>query len=478
MAELSIIGMNHRTAPVAVREQFALSPEQVARLLRTLHAEKVFDEALLLATCNRTECYFVPRAAPDPLPYLLGHIGRLKAAPPAADAGIFYHHDDLEAIRHLFRVAASLDSQIVGEHAILGQVKDAYRAAVEARTAGFLLNKFLHRAFRVGKRVQTETDLGRGSAGVPQAAVELARHLFSSLRGKTVLLVGAGETAELAARALLRCGAARLIVANRTVSRAEQLAHDLLHKPPEAAACAAETDDLACLTEEGLEEVACPALQARDLDDESADEGEAPKPPATPGNATAEAISLEDIPKAIPQVDLVIASVGAPEPVLTYAALADALRRRDAALLVIDIAVPRNVDERVGRLANVYLYNIDDLDRLVARNVDRRRQEIPRAEAIVEFEVAQFGRWLDSLAVAPTLRLLQERLTNIQQTQIDRYGRKFADRGELEKFSQALVNQVLHRPLAFLKGLPADGSTSERLAAVDMIRRMFSLDEK
>jgi glutamyl-tRNA reductase len=198
----------------------------------------------------------------------------------------------------------------------------------------------------------------------------------------------------------------------------------------------------------------------------------------TPPVVAAQAIGLEDIPKAIPQADLVISSVGAPEPVLTHAALADVLRRRDAALLVIDIAVPRNVDERLGRLDNIYLYNIDDLDRLVARNLERRRQEIPKAEAIVESEVAEFGRWLASLEVAPTIRLLQERLAALQKAQIERYGRKFADRSELETFTQSLVNQILHSPVSYLKGLSTDGSTSDRLAAVDMIRRMFNLDEK
>jgi glutamyl-tRNA reductase len=475
MAEISVIGVNHRTAPVAVREQLALGPDQVAQLLGTLHAEKVFDEALVLATCNRMECYFVPRLAIDPVAYLLERVARLKGGALLADTRIFYRRDDLEAIRHLFRVAASLDSQIVGEHQILGQVKDAFRAAVEVRTAGFLINRLLHRAFRVGKRVQTETDLGRGSAGVPQAAVELARHLFASLAGKTVLLVGAGGTAELAARAVLRCGAARLIVANRTVERARQLAHDLLH-PPQVAACAPETEDPTCINEEGVEETACPALQAREFEETAAGGNAPPAPPApAPPQAATEAIGLEDLPNAVARADLVISSAGAQEPVLTHAALADVLRRRDAALLVIDIAVPRNVDERLGRLANVYLYNIDDLDRLVARNLERRRQEIPRAEAIVESEVAEFAAWLASLQVAPTIHLLQERLGAIQKAHIERYGKKFADRAELEQFTQAFVGHVLHGPVTFLKDLSENGSTSERLAAVDVIRRLFGL---
>ena len=472
MAPLSVIGVSHRTAPVEVRERLALPGADVGRMLRAMHAEADLEEALLLATCNRTELYSVPRRGHDPLEYFLDQLGRLRGARPAADPAVFYRYDGLEAARHLFRVAASLDSQIVGEHQILGQVKEAYRAAVEARTAGFLLNRVLHWSFRVGKRVRTETELGRGSSGVAQAAVELTRQIFSSLAGKTVLLVGAGASAECAARALLRAGAARLMVANRTLDRARQLAWDLVHKP---AAKPGAGDEECDLDEEGEGPVQCPALRAADA--VAADPSAATDAGAA-GPAT-EAIGLEDIPAAMARADLVISSTDAPEPVLTLDGLAGVIGRRRQPVFIVDIAVPRDVDERLGRLENVFLYNIDDLDRLVSRSLERRRQEIPRAENIVEEEVARFDRWLSSLGVAPTIRLLTERLAALEQAHVARYGRKFkaADHEQLDQFTRTLGNQFLHKPVEFLRNLSEDGETSESLAAVELVRRLFGLDE-
>ena len=454
MAELSVIGASHRTAPVEVREALALTPDQASRVLAEMGAEDAFDEALLVSTCNRTEIYFVPRAADDPRAYLLDHIARVKGAPAAVEARAFYRHDDADAVRHLFRVAASLDSQIVGEHEILGQVKAAYRLAVTARTTSALLNKLLHWAFRVGKRVRTETDLGAGSASVATAAVDLARHIFSSLAGKTVLLVGAGQTAETAARALLAAGADRLIVANRTLYRAQQLAHDLTHAPSDRAASDRAATDRAAADR---------AATARERS------GREP---------AADAVGLDAIPAAIARADLVITATDAEKCVLTWQDLSDILRARRTALLIIDIAVPRDVDERLGDLDQVYLSNIDDLDRLLERNLRRRRLEIPKAEAIVEYEVNQFGRWLASRQAAPTIRLLQKRIRIIQEKQIERYGKQFsdADRAQLEQFTQAMGKQILHAPLALLKQLAADGTPSKRLAAVDLVRRLFDLD--
>jgi glutamyl-tRNA reductase len=491
MAELSVIGLNHRTAPVEVRERLALPGDLAGRLLGTMHVEPAMEEAMLLATCNRTEFYGIPREGHDPLAYFIDLVGRAKGAPVAADPSVFYRHDGLAAARHLFRVAASLDSQIVGEHQILGQVKDAYHVAVEARMAGFFLHKLLHWSFRVGKRVQVETDLGRGSAGVAPAAVELAQQIFSTLEGRAVLLVGAGRTAEVAARALLWRGAARLVVANRTLSRAQQLAYDLVHTP------AAASEDEECPGETATSGTfVCPALMALEAE-EAAEAGknaegvrsldsaglQTPSPAQTPSTslpaaAAAEAIGLEDIPRVLPDVDLVISSTGSPEVVLTYDGLAEGLRRRRSPLFIVDIAVPRDVDERLGDLDNVFLYNIDDLDRLVARNVDRRRQEIPRAEAVVEDELLEFSRWLASLQVAPMIKMLREQIDALQQAHIDRYGKQFtdADRERLRAFTQTLCNQILHKPTAFLRELSQEGSTSESLQTVNTVRRLFGLD--
>ena len=468
--EISVIGINHRSAAVDVRERFALPSDLAKKLLRTIRAEKIFSEALVLDTCNRTEVYLVSKAQQDSLRHLLGHITQLKQASPVTDTSLFYHHQGLDMVRHLFRVAGALDSQMVGEHQILGQLKNAYRLALDAGTARFLLNKLLHWAFRVGKRVQTQTQLGRGSVSIATSAVELAGQVFSKLSGKTVLLAGAGETAELAAQALLRCGVSELIVANRTLSRAERLAEDLVQNRRAKSAAG----KAVCPAEAEQRDKVCSVLAGEDAkgktDDAGAGGSEQP--------LRARAIALDAIPSVIGGVDLLICSTGSTEPVLTYQNVAGFLRQESHPLLIVDISVPRNVEARLGELPNVFLYNIDDLDLLVARNLERRREEIPRAEAIIDDEVEQFGKWLDSLQVAPTIKLLQRRLAQLQEAQISRYGRKFAssDQKELEEFSRGLCSKILHKPLAFLRELATDSANSEGLAAVDTIRRMFDLD--
>jgi glutamyl-tRNA reductase len=273
------------------------------------------------------------------------------------------------------------------------------------------------------------------------------------------------------------------VVANRTLARAQQLAYDLAH-PPANDACATEGDACAPAETGAGDNLACPALLAEKLQEAGLEIGEGDVspdvspdvPPATPA---ADAVALEDLPNVLPRVDLVITSAGSPETVLTYEALAPLLRRRDRPLFIVDIAVPRNVDERLGGLDNVFLYNIDDLDRLVARNVDRRQQEIPKAEAIVEDELGAYTTWLSSLQVAPTIKLLREFADAIQKAHLLRYGKKFtqADREQLEQFTQTLCNQMLHKPTALLKAIGENGATSEGLATVDIVRRLFGLDK-
>ncbi len=460
--EISVIGINHRSAPVEVRERFALGDDLAKKLLQTVRAEKIFSEALVLNTCNRTEIYFVNKTKKDSLKHLLNHIAQIKQTSPLDDTSVFYHHQDMDTVKHLFRVAGALDSQIVGEHQILGQLKNAYQLALQAGTARFLLNKLMHRAFRVGKKVQTQTQLGRGSVSIATSAVELAGHVFSKLSGKTVLLVGAGETAELGAQALIRRGVSELIVANRTLSRAQRLAEDLVKKPlgkssPEKEICPADVE---------RRTKTC-SLLAPDVPDEGAQQP-----------LTTRAIGLDEIASVIGAVDLMICSTGSTEPVITYQNLANSLRHENHPLLIIDISVPRNVETRLGKLANVFLYNIDDLNMLVSRNLERRREEIPRAQAIIDDELEQFSKWYDSLQVAPTVKLLQLHFEQLQQAQIVRYGRKFAssEQKELEEFSRGLCSKILHKPISFLRHLAADSDSSESLAIIDAIRRMFDLD--
>jgi len=464
---VSVLGISHHTAPVEVRETFALPGDLAGRLLQAIHAENVLEEAVVLDTCNRTELYFVPRSSQDPLEYLWNGIADLKGIPagPTPDPSALYRYDGDEAVRHLFRVAAALDSQIVGEHQIIGQVKEAYRLAVEKRTARFLLNKLLHRAFRVGKRVQTETDLGRGSTSVAQEAVDLADQIFSDLSEKAVMLVGAGETAELAARRLIGRGVRRVVVANRTLTRAQELADRL---------GAGATGDAA---EEVLDldsqPIRCPALLQM-LSERNGAAGAA-NPSQRPATR---AIELKDIPQAIAEVDLVICSTGASEPVLRSEDLADTIGASSRLLFIVDLAVPRDVDPALSRLPNVFLYNMDDLDRVVARNIERRRQEIPRAAAIVEMEVREFVKWGNSLQVTPTIRLLQKRFDLLRAAEIRRYGKQFSpgDREQLDPFTEGLCKKLIHAPIAYLRKMSEEAGTGEQLAAVDAIRQMFDLD--
>jgi len=438
---ISVVGISHHTAPVEIRERFALPGDLARRVLRAVHREDVVDEAMVVDTCNRTEVYFVSSRPDDVLACLLEHITRIKGGEEITDTSAFYRYDGRDAVGHLFRVVSALDSQIVGEDQILGQVKTAYRTAIEERTARFFLSKLMHRAFRVGKRTRTETQLGRGSISVAQAAVDLAKQIFSSLAGRSVMLVGAGETVELAARALMRHDVASVVVANRTLARAEEVAARLLEDRPYEDDAAADAARLKTVTR---------------------------------------AIELSAMVDVIAQMDLVICSTGSPDLVLRAADLAEAIRGSRRALFIVDIAAPRDVDPALAHLPNVFLYNMDDLDSLVAKNVEARRREIPRAEAIVEYEIEQLVKWADSLEVTPTIKLLQRHFARVQRVEIQRYGKLFSDgdRENLERFAQGLCKKILHDPIAFLRGLTEDDSVSDQLAAVDMILRMFDLQQQ
>jgi glutamyl-tRNA reductase len=457
--KLSIIGISHRTAPVEVRESCALTGELTARFLRAAHLENVFEEAMLLDTCNRTELYFVAAGQGDCMENFLDHIRDLKGLNQRPDESVFYRIDGREAVEHLFKVAAALDSQIVGEHQILGQLKEAYRVASEERTARFLLNKLMHRAFRVGKRTQSETELGRGSVSVASAAVDLTGRIFSDMGDKEVLLVGAGQTAQTAAKGLIGAGVKRVVVANRTLQRAEELTAQLA-----AMGAPAPDDDQA---------IRCPGVLRHTG-------GRSGGPDDQPDDGVrARAIELDQISEVIGDVDMVICSTGSEEPVLTRQALGDIISRRNKLLCIVDIAVPRDVEPEIGDLPNVFLHNMNDLDSVVSRNIDRRRKEIPRAEAIAAHEVDKFAQWYDSLQSASTITLLNRRFELLRAAEIKRYGGKFsdADRDQLERFTQSLCKKILHRPISFLRTLSTGASVSDQLLAVETIRRMYELDE-
>jgi glutamyl-tRNA reductase len=425
--QISVLGTSVHTAEVSRRERLALDPRAVLRLLEAIRRETLAAEAVVVSTCNRTEIITVAADSRQER-RLLEHLAEVCGGP--VQEAMLYRRRGLEAVTHVFRVAAALDSQVVGEHEILGQLKDAYRLAVEAGTAGFLLHKLMHRAFRVGKRVQSETALGQGRASLPQAAAEAAATLCGGLSGRSVLLVGAGKAGELAAGALLRGGVARLTVANRTPARAEALAEKLRRTRPGQAAEIRTT---------GLDQVASLAGQ----------------------------------------VDLVVCSTGGGEYLLTRENAGELLHRSGRGVVLIDLAVPRDIEPALAELPNVRLVNLDDLQGQADSAVARRQGAIPAAEAIVREEAEAFWGWLDTLQVAPVIRRLQQRLAELQRSEIDRYCRKHpsADRRKMELFARGMVRKALHGPITFLKKLAAEESPGADLASLDLLRRMFDLQD-
>ena len=467
--KLTVLGLDFRTAPVALREQVAMSSDQVARLLEVVATEKLLAEAMIVSTCNRTEFYLCDREDPAAaFPHLLGHVARIKGIDPMTQTDAIYRHDGIEAVRHLFRVCGSLESQVVGEHEIMGQVKTAYKLACDARTARFLLHKLTHWAFRAGKRVMTETALGQGTASVAQAAVDLAGQIFAHLEDKTVMVIGAGATAESAAQALLRSGVRRLIVADRTLYKAEKLAGDFVQWLAEHSAKKAD------------DEPHCPALREMLAECRLPDAGSLAAGGgrhATTADLDARAIGLETIASAIGEADVVISSTGSQEPVLTKAQIGPVLAGRRRPLLMIDIAVPRDIEPELGKVPSVFLYNIDALEAMVDLNVRRRMTDVPKASAIVEDEVAEFQRWFSSLGVVPTIQELEQRLRTLQLAEVDKYLRKVPPEARvyLQELARTLCNRILHDPIVYLKEL-GDRNGSADLSTLQTLRDIFRLD--
>ncbi len=417
---LLLVGLNHRTAPVEVRERFALEKKGTHPLDILRQELPQASEAYFLSTCNRVEFLLVTEEVEETLAGLKDLLARETGLPRSRFEPHLYVLRDREAVRHLFRVAAGLDSMVLGEPQILGQVKEAYREAARRRTTGPILNRLLHRTFSVAKRVRTETGIGSYAVSVSYAAVELAKKIFGSLRGKKALLVGAGEMAELAAQHLLSAGVEKMLVANRTFSRAVELAERF----------------------------------------------------------RGEAYSLEELPECLLEADIVISSTGAPGYVITRETVKPLLRkRRLRPLFFIDIAVPRDIEPAVNELENVYVFDIDDLKQVVEENLGRRRKEARRADRIIEEEVLKFERWLRELEVYPTIKALREKAEEIRRRELARTLPRLRnlspeDKEALEVMTEAIVNKILHAPILYLKM----GYHRMGREAITTVRRVFDLD--
>jgi len=417
---LLLMGVNHKTAPVALREKLAAFIPDPEEAYRVLKAYPELSELILYTTCNRVEMLCVTEAVPEAESRLKAFFARDPEIASALEESLYVRRDQ-DAVQHLFRVAASLDSMVVGEPQVLGQIKEAYRQATSQNATGPIMNRLLHKSFSVAKRVRRETGIGDAAVSVSYAAVSLGKKIFGSLAGKNVLLLGAGEMAELALEHLRGQGVAQIVIANRTLDRGVRLAERF----------------------------------------------------------RGEAVSLEELDTQLLAVDILISSTGAPEYLLTRDQVKAAMRRRkQRPLFLIDIAVPRDLDPGINDLDNVYLYNIDDLQEVVAQGWEHRHKEAGKAERLVAAETLKFLEWLETLEVFPTIIDLKEKADRICEAEIDKTLKQLGplteeQRQALEVLTHSIAQKLLHDPIIFLKRNHHPKKIQKEL---DLVRRLFNLD--
>ena len=420
--DIILVGLSHNTAPVEIRECLSFSGEHLpAGILKLRDYEEIL-ECVILSTCNRVEVYatvekpelgvarvkdFLHACQPDlPLEKITQHL---------------YIHKNEGVIRHLFRVAASLDSMVIGETQILGQVKDAFDCALLNKTTGVVLNKLFKKSIFTAKRVRTETRIGESAVSISFAAVELARKIFSNLRNKTGMLIGAGEMGELAAQNLVNSGIKEIVVSNRNYDRALDLAR---------------------------------LYNGR-------------------------AARFEDFLQEMVNVDVVICSTGAPNYVIRFEEVQDIIhRRKNRPLFFIDISVPRNIDPEINKIGNVFLYDIDDLQSVVETNLKTRKEEAEKGEQIVAEEVGKFTQWFKSLEVVPTIIALKDRMEEIRRKELERtMGRLRSLSPEevqiIDGLTNTIINKILHNPLVALK---LEAHSTNGLLYAEAVRKLFNLE--
>lgn len=416
---LLALGINHQTAPLELRERAVFDPDQLAGALHDVKERGIAGEATILSTCNRTELYC--RTENDDGSDIVEWLCRYRQLSVDEIRASLYKYPDQDAVKHAFRVAAGLDSMVLGEPQILGQMKEAFATAHKAGVTGKLLNRLFQQTFAVAKQVRTDTAIGASPVSVASASVLLARRLYSDLAQQTVLLVGAGNTIELCARHLKEHGIGHLIVANRTLERARLLADEL----------------------------------------------------------GAEAISLAEMPTRLADADIVISSTASQLPILGKGAVESALKvRRRRPMLLVDLAVPRDIEPEVSEMGDVYLYAIDDLKDIVQENVQSRVAAAREAEKIIDTRVVDFMRWLKALDAVPTIRALRENADAIREAELRRAQQRLA-RGEdpakvIEQLARALTNKFTHAPSDTLRRADHDGNDELAAAA----RRLFNLDDE
>ena len=417
---LQLIGVNHRSAPVEIRERFAIPEKKLPEALQSLVQYPGVQEGLIISTCNRVE---VLAGLKNGTADLRGFLRDYFHLDPSEFDQHLYEFREHEAVQHLFRVACSLDSMVVGEPQILGQLKEAYAVARAVGAVQSNLDALLTRSFAIAKRIRTETAIASSAVSVASVAVELAKKIFGDLKGKNVYLVGAGKMSELAARHLLANGAGSIFVANRTYDRALSLASKF----------------------------------------------------------NGRALRFEELYETADQADIIISSTGAPVAIFRKEHGERFMaRRRNRPMFFIDIAVPRDVDPSMNDVDGVFVYDIDDLQQVVASHLSDRKKEASKAEDIVKIEVERFAQRMQTLDVVPTILSLQEYLEDIRQAEIDRYRSRLGQvsseqEAAIDDMTRAMINKIMHTPIVALKTAAKD---PESTTVIDVIRKLFNLQEK
>lgn len=428
---LIAIALTHKTAPVELRELVALSETESKALLTEIH-HSISPDALLVTTCNRTELYVRPNDESITADILIDFLLRAKPLPQNTEVnlrGAFEKLTHCDAIVHLFEVISGIDSQIIGDQQIFAQVKDAFRLSDESGTNGGFMVKLAHAAFRVAKRVRTETDISTGAATISYAAVEFTRKVYDDLRERSALVIGAGDTAELAAKHLVERNIGVLRVANRTTENAIEVLHRVRSGDP----------------------------KQRD-----------------------QALSLTDLEQAIANSDIIISSTSAPGFVITREMVARAVsaRRSYSPMILLDIAVPRDIQPEVAEIDKVFLKDIDDLRSIVDQNLERRREELPKVRAIIRDELEGFLALQSKLEAGPTIAKLRSKFESVRLEELERSLSRLPPehRGVVEEMTRRMMNRLLHTPTVMLK--EPRNSMDDLLARIELIHALFALDEE
>lgn len=414
-----VIGLNHKTAPIEVREKVAFDGPKLEEAINILKSSGVVKENIILSTCNRVEIYAGVSDMDSGVERIKSFLSDFHKVPRDLLDRSLYIHKGQEAIKHMYRVASSLDSMVVGEPQILGQLKDAFDAALNNRTTGVILNKLMRKSVSVAKRIRTETKIAESAVSISFAAVELARKIFEDLSTKSFMLIGAGEMAELAARHLINSGVKDVFITNRTIARAEELALEFHGR----------------------------------------------------------VVPFENFVHELVHNDIVICSTGAPHYILVRDQVQKTMKdRKQKPMFIIDISVPRNIDPLINDIDNVYLYDVDSLQGIVNTNIQERSKEAEKAELIVEEEIGSFLKWHASLSATPTIVALRNRAEEIRKTELEKTLRKLGPMEEekikaIDYLTTSIVNKLIHPPTSALKS-----EDDNKEVMLDVIQRLFQLE--